>query len=614
MLMRRMKVACSLMALAVAFAAAPPLTRAGGTMEMLELIPHDAWGFAFASSLDRIDAAAGRLKECLGLPMIPDQVSLAALESLNLGDTIDRTSPICAVMMDAQKFVSADKAAVLFVAAKEPKELLERLGAEEAQDGISKCMVMGEPAFAAVKKHVVIIGPDQGCVASVSKSKKTMGKGFAKARLSVLDKSDVYLSLSLRAITNAYKDQFMPIVQMMTAATDPEGKTVKLIVKALTEITALDIALTFDQGGLSMRFLVCPQEDSDMEKLIADQKNTTDPLLSWLPKEKYLLTLGAIPNRSEHADKFSGNSQLASMIKASGTEVDAEAVESLEKELTRLAKTIRRYALSISAMPEGADGLFGLAIVAETDDAKDFVEGLRKAYAAVWKVSDDEEVANIQKAIKHTPDAETISGNKVDTIEVDLNEAAEIAEMDEKDVEHMHMIVGKECVIRFGAADDKRVVVSYGGGEKRYEKICGALKSAEGALHNDSGIADLAGQLPSPRAGEWFLALDSVLQAVKGAAKALGEEEEFPFEVPTINAPLAGSSMVEDKVMRIDFVVPMKLITAAKDAYMQYAATAAEDDFDEDEDDGAAVDEADDTDDTGSKDADDGADDEGDEE
>lgn len=86
-----------------------------------------------------------------------------------------------------------------------------------------------------------------------------------------------------------------------------------------------------------------------------------------------------------------------------------------------------------------------------------------------------------------------------------------------------------------------------------------------------------------------YIAVDSILQVVNRIAKAVGEEP-MPFEVPTVNMPLAGSSTVQGDVMRLDFVIPMKLIKAGKDAYDKYAATMQSDDFDE-EDDAAEADE-----------------------
>lgn len=602
--------------------AAPPALRAATPKDILENVPADAWGFLLIGSLDGIDTKAAKLGETLGLP-IPPQVSNMALASLGIGEEIDRKSPICAVMMDAQKFASADKAAVLIIPASNPKGLLEKLQGSEGTDGVTKCTVMGEPAFASVKGKMVILGPDQDCVTKVAKSSKMLGDKLAKARMAVIEKSDIYLSVSLGAVATTYKDMWMPMMQMMTAPTDPEGKSVKQISKAVTEVSALDIAINLDDGGFGFKILIDAVENSDLQKLLGDEKSTSNPLLAGLPKETYLLTMGSMASHSEHAAKFSSQTPISDLMRMTQMEgLDAKSVEALDKEIVSIQKMIKHYAVSVAALPDGSDGIFGVTLVAETDSAKDFIEGVRKAYQTAWKVTSDEDVATVKEAITHKADAETIADNKVDTITFDMQKLSELEEGADDDLKHVHAVLGKECVLRFGPGGDKHVVFTWGGGKDRFESVCTALKAKGEMLSSDKGITELSEQLPSPRVSEGFIAVDNILQTIKKAMKAVGEEEEFPFEVPTIDAPLAGSTTVQDNVMRLDFVVPMKLIKAGKEAYDKYAATAAEEDFDEEGDDtgdeGATADEdaggeeSDDTteDDGGDSEGDDGTDDE----
>jgi len=568
--------------------------RAGGTKDILEIIPQDAWGFVMARSLDAVDAKAKLLKETLALPMIPDKVSQMAMGMFELGNTVDTSSPICVVMLDAHKFGGEDKsaqnAAVLLVPTKEPKALLEKLQAEEAQDGLSKCTIKGEPAFAAVRNKVVILGPGKDSVTHLSKTKKTLGDGLAKARLSIINDSDFYLSISVRQVVNAYKDMFMPMIQMMTAAQDPEGKNIKILEKSLTEVAAFDLSVGIDDKGFTVKMLISPVEDSDLQKVMADEKNTTDALLSFLPKDKYLFSFGGLASQSEHKEKFGDSAPLSNILKmTSAPGVDLKAIAKIDEEVTKLLKSIKRYAISISALPEGSDGLFGATVVAEVADAKAFVEGIREVYKKTWKASEDEDFVALKKHIVHTADAETINGQKVDTITVNVADIAQRNETSKKEIEQFEKIMGKGCILRFGMVDDKHVVVVYGGGAKRYETVCGAAKSKGDSLSGDQGIVDLSGQLPSPRAGEAFIAVDNIFQTAKAVMKLLGEEEEFPIDAPTLNAPIALAFSVQDKsVGRYDCVVPMKLVKALKEGFDKYSASAKEENFDEDDDEAAA--------------------------
>lgn len=599
MFFKKHSVRCWLAATAAVMLGVLP-ARAGSPKDLIEIIPQDAWGFLMVRSLATVDEKTKLIKETLALPMLPDQVSQMALGMFDLGDTVDTSSPICAVMLDAQKFGGQEKgpqnAAVLLIPAKDPKVLLEKLQAKEPQDGVSACTMKGEPAFAAVRNKIVILGPSQDSVTHLAKTKKTLSEGLAKSRQNIMNDSDFYFSIAVGPIVNAYKDMFMPMAQMMMAAQDPEGKSIKQLVKLFSEVSAFDVSIGVDEKGLSVKMLVCPVADSDLQKWTADEKNTTDALLAMLPKEKYLFSFGGLASQSEHKEKFGDTKPLSGVMKMmNATGIDAKAIESIDEEFIKLQKAIKRYAVCISALPEGSDGLFGLTIVAEVADSKAFVDGIRELYKKAWKASEDENFVALKKSIVHKADGETVGDQKVDSITVNVPDLAERSETPKKEVEKFQKIMGKDCVFRFGAVDDKHIAIVFGGGPKRYESVCGAVKSKGDSLSGDQGIVDLSNRLPSPRASEAFIAVDSILQSFKTAAKLIGEEE-FPIEAPTLNAPLAFAFSVHDKsVGRYDCVVPMKLIKAVKSAVEQYSASAKDENFDEDDSDAGANDDKDST-------------------
>jgi len=570
---------------AFALTAALPVStaRAGDLKDLLKLVPDDAWGFAVAKSLDNLDTKTAQITEALGLPL-PGKPSEMALGMLQLGDTIDKTSPVCIVMLDAQKFNGANNALVLLVPATDPKGLLEKLSAEEEKEGVSKCTIMGEPSYAAVKGKVVMLSPSEDCLSKFSKSNKPMT--VAPARLGVMTKSDVYISVAMHSIVGAFKDMVMPMIQMMTASSGMNPKDMEKFVKACEEVLAFDIAMAVDKTGVSLTFLAAPIAGSDLEAVMGETKNSSDPLLNLLPRERFLFTMGATGNKGEASEKFGSEHPLSGLIKAvhQGAEMDAKALEELDAQFIKLQKSIKSYAASLDAA-SGSDGLVTASFVAETSGSKEFVEGVRKLYKAMSGISEDEDAQAFMKNIVHTPDAETIGGKKVDTIKVDVSA---IHGADKDDAKHFQVVFGKDTAIRFGAADDKRVVISIGGGADRYAKVAAAAKSAE-KMPSDVGITEASSSLPSPRSAEAFIAVDTIVSVIKQGMKSMGQKDESMVELPTLNAPVAFSSCTQDKITRIDLMVPMKLIKAGKEAYEKFAATSKDEDFDKDEDEAPAA-------------------------
>lgn len=554
---------------------------AAGVKDVLEMIPDDAWGFAIAKSLDQVDATAAKLKDSLGLPL-PAPVTPLALEPLQLGDSIDKASPVCAIMLNAQKMGGPDQAAVLLVPAKDPKAMLKNLGAEEAQEGISKVTIMGEAGFAAVRGKTVVLGPNQDAVQHVAKGKKSMAEKAAASRIKTIGECDLYVSVSVSSVLGAYKEMVMPMLQMAMAATDPQGKSAEQLVKMFEEMSSLDLGMKFDDNGLGLLCLMTPKPDSDLEKYIADEKGSDSSLLAVLPKDKYLFGMGLVVSHSDYSKKFGGDKSFSSVVKMLNIPgIDAKAVDALDTQFDALHKNLVRAAVSVSSLPEGSDGLIGVTVVAQTNEADKFVEDLRKVFASLQSISDDEDFKAIKKNVSLKSNAETIAGNKVDTIDIKLEEIAEATEGKKEEVEKIKKVLGKDVMVRFGAVGDKHVVVSFGGGKKRYETVAQAAKSS-GGLSTDAGITEMSKLLPDKKLAEVYFAIDTILQTVKTVAKALGEDAEIPFDIPTINAPLAMSSAVQDTASRLDMVVPMKLIKAGKEAFDKYSKSA-KDDFDDDD-------------------------------
>lgn len=570
---------------------ATPIARADGPRDLLELVPEDAWGFVVFRSLKNIDAKISLLNEQLGISIPQAQMGVMML---GVGDTLDATKPVGAVMMDVNKFGGSDSAVVLYIPAANAKALLEALGAEEPTEGVHTCMVAGQPAFAATKGKFVLLSPSKDCLMYVLKAEKTLAKGMDKARLAAMDKSDLYLSVSVSALMRAYGDMLSMITQMTMAATDPGGRSAERLMKMFKEIASLDVSVRVDKNGVSVGLLTAPKKESDLEAIWRETKNTDEALLSVLPKEQYLFAAGGTYKYSKAQEKFRGVEQIMAMVKGLGAEEsDAEALKTLEAGLEHLIKSCGNWALSVSALPPGPGGMIGLTCVLGAEDPKAFVADLRKVYKAGMNLVSDEDVKAITKHIVLTPDAESIAGRKVDTLTVNVPDLAKSLDGSEEWSAKLAKVIGEDVSIRFGAVGDKHVAIAFGGGKDRFEAICRSVKSG-GGLSTDEGIAKVSAALPSPRSSEWFIAVDNIVRMVKGIAKATGEEGAVPIDVPAVNAPLAISTVQRGRIVQSDLVVPMKLLTAAK-ALIDSMGDSGIDDFDEDEDEEAGEDKDDDT-------------------
>ncbi|MBX3395313.1 MAG: hypothetical protein KF841_08090 [Phycisphaerae bacterium] len=592
-------------------AAAP--VRAADTKDVLKLVPEDAWGYITLRSIGTIDERAGYLQQLLNLP-IPPQVTPMAMMMLNImpgeASPIDMKSPLCIVIMDVQKFGATEgmpfpdpgNAAVVLAPVSDADGLMTKLNAEEAKEGISKCMVAGNAVFAAKKDSYVILGKNKDCVTRVLKSTKGVGDGVAPARMAVMSDSDVYVSFAAGAVMTAYRDVITGFLQGMAPAMGPSAEDVKNLHKMLEQVKLIDLAANLNKDGFALRYLIEAKKDTDLEKLLNDTKVSADSLLTRLPKEKYLIAVGSSTGYSEHAEKFGNPNMFASMLASAHAEgVDEKAVKTIDTEVQKMLKNLGAMALAVSALPDGgSQGMFGLSVVIETKDAPGFIGSIRTIWDNAWRISTDEELLEAKEFFVHKADAETIGDAKVDTLSLDIKKMADKSEMDEDEMKTFESILGKEVVLRFGAMDSKYVVMTFGGGKARHDSVCKAVKAGKaGSLCEDKGIMAVSPFLPTPRSAEVYIAVDNILQVVKSISKVMGEEDQIPFDAPTLDAPLAFSQTQDKGIQRGDMFLPTKLIVAVKKMIDDSMKAAAMVEFDEDDEESDSDSDSDHDDDSG---------------
>ncbi len=572
----------------------PQPSAAAEPKDLLKLVPQDAWGFVVLRSLETVDKKAEELNKMLNLGL-PSAVTPMLLGPLQVGDAIDVKSPVGIVVLDLNKYgggmgiMGINNATVMLVPANDPKVLVSKLNGGEEKDGICPCTLMGMPSFAAVKGKTVLLAPNEAVLKGVLQAEKNAADGVADARLAALEKSDFFLSVAVNKAFAPYKDMFKLMLAPMIGATGASPADLDKGLKVFDEMAALDVAASFDREGAALRLLFCPQKDSDLEKWMKDNKNSSEPLLAVLPNEKYLLALADTGGYSEHRAKFQQEQQVVptlEMFKNFGFafEYDKTAAETIDAEILKMNKAKGPSAYCVSALPGGADGLIGLAVVTECKDPKEYVESLRTVFKSVWKLCDDEDFQTCKEFVIHEKEAETLDGNKADTIRFKMRDImAQQFEAEEEAIKGAEGILGKDVVLRFGAVGSRHFVMTFGGGKQRYEALCKSVTAGGGrTLAEAEGIAAISKRLTSPRFAECYVAVDNIIHFVKDAAKVFDEEGEIP-DVPPIDAPLACGIAQIGSVMEFEVVVPARLITSIKKTF-EDMMRAEERAFDEVED------------------------------
>ncbi len=578
---------------AIVICAAAPVF-AGPTQDFLKNVPHEAWGFVVVRSVNTIDKNITQLQQ-LGLPIPPGAQLGPVIQSpqFNLGTNVDLERPLCMVMLDMKKFGTSESGAPdpqlamgLLVPVKDAKAILDALSIPDGpKTGVRKIRMMTQELYAAEKGDYVVVGKSEKTVKEVS-AYSGDGPPRSSARNDLIDLTDVYFSFSVDRLYGDFGPQFTPFIQMMMIQADPTGKSFQRFDKMVKELDAIDLGIRMDDKGIALRGLIQAKKDSDLELLMKDSRNLESSKLATLPKEDYLFAFSAMMTYSDHQEKFSDPNPIASLINSlQMPDIDQAAVKAIDAEVAKMNKLAKAHATSFSMLSGGENGLIGFASVVETDKPDSYLDGLRKLYKNVWRISPSEELKMAKDLLMHTPDAETIEGGKVDTLTLKSKELIEQMEIAPDDVKALKALFGEDLTVRFGVVGDNRLVMTFGGGKDRYAAVARLAKSGgDATLATDAGIMNTGKSLANPRSMEAYVSIENILKLVKAASKAIDGEDAIPFDVPKIDAPAGMDLAAADGAMRFDLFVPMKLVDAVKKAVEEQSARDMEA-FDEMDDD-----------------------------
>lgn len=545
---------------------------------ILKWVPADAWGFAVVKSLDQIDKKAETLQKEFGLDIPPIRSSLMAM--LPIATAFDGSRPIGVIALNVREM--GEKAVAFLVPATDPAGLIAKLQPGDVVDGLTPCNLAGETIYAKALDKYVLASPSEACCRTILSSTKRLADDFASDRAAMLARGDVFVSVAVGAALKAYGNEAAGLAALAAGSVPGDPRQIEKWIASAGQIETLDLALTLDDKGLWFGWLNTAARDSDLSKYYAGSRTSDDLLVQWLPREDCLISVGGMTAGSRGPG--GEDSLLSGMLWVAATNVlQPVGASPILNECAVLSRDVTRYAASISMIPAQGRSTLAAAVVLETNDPARVMENLRKLYRTVLAVSNDPEFDGIKKAIIHRTEAEVIGGRKIDTITVDPNLLAG-AGVNIETLKQAELLLGRDLTVRFGPIGDKQVAVAAGGGQARFVAITQAVagKLAD-SLKSDPGIRAVAENVCKPRTFECFIAIDHIVQAVRSQARAAGNDDPIPVDLPRLDSPAVFCGSVQGRAARWEIFLPKRLMVAAKQV-SDRAGTSAPRNFDEEDD------------------------------
>jgi len=447
--------------------------------DALSLVPADAIGFVCVPNIQQLDASFQSTLEKLGLsafvPPPTNSLAGAMRAFLRMSAGLDDGGALLLVLMPAETPDEFDQKLALLVPATDPKLLLEAMGAEAGEGGTWSLELFEEPIVAAACQKHVALAKNAETVKAVAARTDNITKKLNANELALFEGLKVAAWFDAQRLCQLYQPQIAGLKGMIMMMQQVGGgfgakqaESTEQAFDLYTEgLRTCLLGLSLDDNGLGLRLGMTTKPGTDLHKM-TQVANTEESLLKGLPRGKYMLAGGEIFDPQvmdqvfEHLDPYFEVSEEAETI-------DAERLGRFKNVLKGWAKLHTAARASIEALPPGPDGLIGATLILGTTDSQKWIEAFTQVVDIGKKIVTNEQVKQVLDALVHDPRAETSGDVKIHHLKFDLTQ---LEDTDEEDLEDVFTVIGKEGVLlRLAAADEKTVVVAFGGGAKRMNQV-----------------------------------------------------------------------------------------------------------------------------------------------
>jgi len=545
--------------------------RAGDRMiDALATIPDDAIGFVCIPSLEQLDADYRQAIVDLGVQdLVPPmaQSLLMPMKMVPMFATVDTKQPVIIVAMPAQTMADLGKSVAMILPTTDPKPILQGLMGQESDDGTWKVNAFGTPMIAATAEGKLILASTAEIAKKIAGNKKSYASKLTAEQKAFLEKLDFAVWVDAPPLIEMFRQQIDGLIMMSLMSNMGQGamgeegaRTQKeQFDKFLDGMAGLGFGVALDRVGLDIRFGMTAKAGSELSKELG-AVSTKESLLRGLPSEDFLFAMGQVSDPDQTREAMGNLDPLFSMLQTD-KKLDAETYEQFKGAVKEWAVLFRGMRTSFHLLPQGVDGVFGAAVVIDTTDSKKWIDLLDRIGGLAGELIDtpqfEKDLHKFVDALSFTKDAETVGNVEFAHWKLDFTK---LDEVDEAKSAKLKKLVGKDgLLVRVGAVNDKTVVFVFGGGTAHVNRLVETVRSGRDVVGESAGVKKVNAELPASKSFELLIAPDRIVTLIKRVAKVIGEEDEIPFDVPKIDAPIAIVGSSATGWTRADIYIPMDL-------------------------------------------------------
>jgi len=579
----------------LAQAPAPAAAKAD-PIAVLKAIPADASGFVAIPSLQKLDENVNGIAQQLQLVgLIPSPLEYLK-SSTGLTTGLNERAGVAFVILNLGDTKTPEAIAdklVILLPATNADALIKALGGTEKEGDFTRVTLMGQPSLAAARGDYVVAAEKADTLkAYMSAQGGSIDRTLSPDRLKAFEESDLFAwanpSTVSKELQGALQDGLKDLMNQLNAmggrgaSDNGQAEQIAVLVEQTDEI-ALSLSVN-PKNGLVISYFTKARAGTDLAKQMATVRPARGSLLNGLPSDQILVAVGGAGAAGDatalmHLDQaFSQAIEVwAELLESGGVKIEKAQLEPLKSSVVKLIGNLDRFGLSISGLPiEGNEGRLGLVLNAKVRNSREWLAEARKLFeqgkelaiqAAKGEGVAEDKIQAVVASVAWKEGAETVDGVAVDHFVIDLDKLA-AEEAAQQELEMVKSFIGREGVLfRLAAVDQNTVVITFGGGKKRFTDVVALAKQDDAPLAKSTEIQKVAKRLPQDgRVLEAYVSIENLLNLISSTFAQMGTPLPFPLALRNA-APIAfTTNKVGETGQQSELLVPMELIVSVKEA------------------------------------------------
>ena len=517
--------------------------------ELLNAVPGQAWGMISVRSLAELDKKLVNLGQAVNAPTAGMSPLAMAKGVLGLLAGVNDSGGLALVIMPFESIDQIGQRMAILVPTSNYTELLSLLEPEDAGGGMTKIMFRGTESYVAPKGGFAVIGSSIEAVKAVVQSTTGVASKLTPHQREQWAAADLTVWIDAAAVTGS------PAFTEMSAKFQAPG----FDEESLSSLKSVQASLSFGPEGVRLGLYADAQPGTRMAKAMASVKPPSGSLLTGLPGDAFVAAFGTVTSNEAAAYGAESVDESLEALAPIVPMLNPEAFARLRSIFKTLMSRMRTLSFSISALPEGPDGVLAATkIIGVEGGASSYLASIAELVRLVQgELIQDEELANTVKTVlEYQPAPE---GGSIDHLVVHLDRLEWVGE---EELGMVTKILGKEgLLVRYSAVDENHVAITLGGGAARMQTVAELIKGEKAPLPEVAEIKKLASTMPPDRVSEGYFSVNGLMTLFRAIAKAT--DGEVPIEMPPVGTPLAVSARITaDGGGQMDALIPMELIKA----------------------------------------------------